>query len=313
MSYFEIFCYPNEVMLSDLLSVCLCVPDTSEYWTRWALYLHSLPGGEEGHSRAACEGELDFTKWQNITYNWNVFGAQFPFCVVHSKSHPLKNSSLLFLSQIPGSMTAAELICEVLDRRNIMVRDKEYWSCWEISDKEEMGAINWKTVLLLSFTSTYVFFSEHRTIFITLFVWKATRVHMLNSHETWQGPQLNKTMTQSLWNTAPNLLSDLLLVTQTQEEKGWFSAMWLSVVVWFEPGMQAIWFPPGNRIDVLSNASNIQLMWQIAHHCPENQPADYRKMIARKGNKLERAWVTGGAGRDSVSHMFTVDVTFSLW
>lgn len=39
-------------------------------------------------------------------------------------------------------MTAAELICEVLDRRNIMVRDKEYWSCWEISDKEEMGAIN---------------------------------------------------------------------------------------------------------------------------------------------------------------------------
>ncbi|XP_073338522.1 arf-GAP with Rho-GAP domain, ANK repeat and PH domain-containing protein 1 isoform X2 [Pagrus major] len=40
--------------------------------------------------------------------------------------------------KIPGSMTAAELICEVLDRRNITVRDKEYWSCWEISDKEEM-------------------------------------------------------------------------------------------------------------------------------------------------------------------------------
>ncbi|KAE8295423.1 Arf-GAP with Rho-GAP domain, ANK repeat and PH domain-containing protein 1 Centaurin-delta-2 [Larimichthys crocea] len=40
--------------------------------------------------------------------------------------------------QIPGSMTAAELTCEILDRRNIPVKDKEYWSCWEVSDKEEM-------------------------------------------------------------------------------------------------------------------------------------------------------------------------------
>ncbi|XP_070761411.1 arf-GAP with Rho-GAP domain, ANK repeat and PH domain-containing protein 1 isoform X2 [Enoplosus armatus] len=40
--------------------------------------------------------------------------------------------------KIPGSMTAAELTCEVLDRRNIPVKVKEYWSCWEVSDKEEM-------------------------------------------------------------------------------------------------------------------------------------------------------------------------------
>uniref|UniRef100_A0A672H9E7 ArfGAP with RhoGAP domain, ankyrin repeat and PH domain 1 n=1 Tax=Salarias fasciatus TaxID=181472 RepID=A0A672H9E7_SALFA len=39
---------------------------------------------------------------------------------------------------IPGSMTAAELTCEVLDQRNIAVKDKEYWSCWEVCDKEEM-------------------------------------------------------------------------------------------------------------------------------------------------------------------------------
>uniref|UniRef100_A0A673BBI6 ArfGAP with RhoGAP domain, ankyrin repeat and PH domain 1 n=1 Tax=Sphaeramia orbicularis TaxID=375764 RepID=A0A673BBI6_9TELE len=39
---------------------------------------------------------------------------------------------------IPGSMTAAELTCEVLDRRNIPVKDKEYWSCWEVCNKEEM-------------------------------------------------------------------------------------------------------------------------------------------------------------------------------
>ncbi|XP_062274830.1 arf-GAP with Rho-GAP domain, ANK repeat and PH domain-containing protein 1-like isoform X2 [Scomber scombrus] len=40
--------------------------------------------------------------------------------------------------KIPGSMTAVELTCEVLDRRNIPVRDKDYWSCWEVCDKEEM-------------------------------------------------------------------------------------------------------------------------------------------------------------------------------
>lgn len=41
-------------------------------------------------------------------------------------------------------MTAAELSCEVLDRRNITVKDKEYWSCWEVSDKEEMGETDGK-------------------------------------------------------------------------------------------------------------------------------------------------------------------------
>ncbi|XP_037835148.1 arf-GAP with Rho-GAP domain, ANK repeat and PH domain-containing protein 1 isoform X2 [Kryptolebias marmoratus] len=42
------------------------------------------------------------------------------------------------LVKVPGSMTAAELTCGVLDRRNILVREKDYWSCWEVCDKEEM-------------------------------------------------------------------------------------------------------------------------------------------------------------------------------
>ncbi len=36
-------------------------------------------------------------------------------------------------------MTAAQLSCAVLDRGNIPVKENEYWSCWEVSDKEEMG------------------------------------------------------------------------------------------------------------------------------------------------------------------------------
>lgn len=42
-------------------------------------------------------------------------------------------------------MTAAELACEVLDRRKIRVKDKDYWNCWEVSDKEEMGEEDWRT------------------------------------------------------------------------------------------------------------------------------------------------------------------------
>lgn len=44
-------------------------------------------------------------------------------------------------------MTAAELTLEVLDRRNIRVKEKDYWSCWEICDKEEMGESNGKARL----------------------------------------------------------------------------------------------------------------------------------------------------------------------
>ncbi|XP_061924184.1 arf-GAP with Rho-GAP domain, ANK repeat and PH domain-containing protein 1 isoform X2 [Entelurus aequoreus] len=40
--------------------------------------------------------------------------------------------------KIPASMTSAELTCEILDRRNIVVKDKEYWNCWEVIDKEEI-------------------------------------------------------------------------------------------------------------------------------------------------------------------------------
>lgn len=36
-------------------------------------------------------------------------------------------------------MTALELTLEILDQRNIPIKDKDYWSCWEICCKEEMG------------------------------------------------------------------------------------------------------------------------------------------------------------------------------
>ncbi|RXN16924.1 arf-GAP with Rho-GAP ANK repeat and PH domain-containing 1 isoform X1 [Labeo rohita] len=39
--------------------------------------------------------------------------------------------------KIPATMTAAELTFEILDRRKISVKEKDYWCCFEVNDKEE--------------------------------------------------------------------------------------------------------------------------------------------------------------------------------
>ncbi|XP_058161887.1 arf-GAP with Rho-GAP domain, ANK repeat and PH domain-containing protein 1 isoform X3 [Dasypus novemcinctus] len=39
--------------------------------------------------------------------------------------------------KIPASMTAEELTLEILDRRNVGVREKDYWTCFEVNEKEE--------------------------------------------------------------------------------------------------------------------------------------------------------------------------------
>ncbi|XP_051535448.1 arf-GAP with Rho-GAP domain, ANK repeat and PH domain-containing protein 1 isoform X2 [Myxocyprinus asiaticus] len=39
--------------------------------------------------------------------------------------------------KIPAAMTAAELTFEILDRRKISVREKDYWCCFEVNEKEE--------------------------------------------------------------------------------------------------------------------------------------------------------------------------------
>lgn len=36
-------------------------------------------------------------------------------------------------------MTAEELTLEILDRRNVVVREKDYWVCFEVNEREEAG------------------------------------------------------------------------------------------------------------------------------------------------------------------------------
>uniref|UniRef100_A0AAR2LXD5 ArfGAP with RhoGAP domain, ankyrin repeat and PH domain 1 n=1 Tax=Pygocentrus nattereri TaxID=42514 RepID=A0AAR2LXD5_PYGNA len=40
--------------------------------------------------------------------------------------------------KIPAAMTAAELTFEILDRRKITVKEKDYWCCFEVNEKEEI-------------------------------------------------------------------------------------------------------------------------------------------------------------------------------
>ncbi|XP_076969800.1 arf-GAP with Rho-GAP domain, ANK repeat and PH domain-containing protein 1 isoform X3 [Tamandua tetradactyla] len=39
--------------------------------------------------------------------------------------------------KIPASMTAEELTLEILDRRNVVIREKDYWTCFEVNEREE--------------------------------------------------------------------------------------------------------------------------------------------------------------------------------
>lgn len=40
-------------------------------------------------------------------------------------------------------MTAEELALEILDRRNVSIREKDYWTCFEVNEKEEAGEWPW--------------------------------------------------------------------------------------------------------------------------------------------------------------------------
>lgn len=71
-----------------------------------------------------------------------------------------------FPPQIPAAMTAAELTCEVLDLRNITVKDKEYWTCWEVSDKLDMGETEGRADQLLH--------GHHSVLVLSLSLWSGT-------------------------------------------------------------------------------------------------------------------------------------------
>lgn len=36
-------------------------------------------------------------------------------------------------------MTAEELTLEILDRRNVGIRERDYWTCFEVNEREEAG------------------------------------------------------------------------------------------------------------------------------------------------------------------------------
>ncbi|XP_011616377.2 arf-GAP with Rho-GAP domain, ANK repeat and PH domain-containing protein 1 isoform X1 [Takifugu rubripes] len=66
--------------------------------------------------------------------------------------------------RISGTMTAAELTCQVLDLRNIHFDKNDYWSCWVVNEKEEIERpVHYQErVLLLSCeTDAYLLIKKH--------------------------------------------------------------------------------------------------------------------------------------------------------
>lgn len=50
--------------------------------------------------------------------------------------HPQRG---LLSPQIPATMTAEELTFTILDRRKIVTKEKDFWSCFEVNEREEAG------------------------------------------------------------------------------------------------------------------------------------------------------------------------------
>lgn len=154
---------------SNKCSLCLCVFRFLLYWCGfipldcvWCVFsmcVFQPYQKKEGDGHFICTVYLQGTvvpEEQLVKVNWILpnyilmFLCSVCFCVwiFSVTAHKLLQSPLLcgswsipvlFSPQVPGSMTAAELTCEVLDRRNIPVREKDYWTCWEVCDKEDMG------------------------------------------------------------------------------------------------------------------------------------------------------------------------------
>ncbi|NWR22802.1 ARAP1 protein, partial [Emberiza fucata] len=60
-------------------------------------------------------------------------------CLWCEDGRALTDGDLPRLSQIPATMTAEELTFEILDRRKIVMKEKDYWSCFEVNEREEAG------------------------------------------------------------------------------------------------------------------------------------------------------------------------------
>lgn len=92
-----------------------------------------------------ASGERHVKVGSNSPNNTFIYLTTQFFHLAHIKFHSNKQAGVYrkqvfpLFPQIPGSMTALELTLEILDQRNIPIKDKDYWSCWEICCKEEMG------------------------------------------------------------------------------------------------------------------------------------------------------------------------------
>lgn len=109
----------------------------------WGLHLHRVPGGEEDGGRAAREGEW----WAQGTGTPGVCPRLRGGTGTCAEGLPLRCEGgtapdtwkLVPSSQIPATMTAEELTFEILDRRKVVMKEKDYWSCYEVNEREEAG------------------------------------------------------------------------------------------------------------------------------------------------------------------------------
>ncbi|XP_030055844.1 arf-GAP with Rho-GAP domain, ANK repeat and PH domain-containing protein 1 isoform X2 [Microcaecilia unicolor] len=89
---------------------------------------------DEGELKKQRNEIMAIIKMREAGFNMNKKESGHFICTVYLEEKKLDAEQHV---KIPATMTAEELAYEILERRKIVTREKDYWSCFEVNEKEE--------------------------------------------------------------------------------------------------------------------------------------------------------------------------------
>nr|XP_033803816.1 arf-GAP with Rho-GAP domain, ANK repeat and PH domain-containing protein 1 isoform X2 [Geotrypetes seraphini] len=89
---------------------------------------------DEGELKKQRNEIMAIIKMREAGFNMNKKESGHFICTVYLEEKKPEAEQHV---KIPATMTAEELTYEILERRKIVTREKDYWSCFEVNEKEE--------------------------------------------------------------------------------------------------------------------------------------------------------------------------------
>lgn len=112
--------------------ICTVYLEEKKTETEQHVKVSSWAEGEEVTGVPSLYVQASVVAW-GLMLSWHLCGVRMegPWAVTDGDLPPP--------SQIPATMTAEELTFAILDRRKIVMKEKDYWSCFEVNEREEAG------------------------------------------------------------------------------------------------------------------------------------------------------------------------------